>query len=320
VALTQSTSYAMFPGLSSTEIARRKAYLLEVASAASKQILGARGEPTALLRAAGQAAGERRILVWSADPAVQADLAQTSVAGIIPITAEPYAGLSIVNGGGNKLDYYLDRSLTWTRTGCGVTRATTVTIKLTNNAPASGLSPYVTGRSDTHSYPVRPGDTRLAVSYFATQGATMQSITVNGRPGTGRIGTERGHPVYAVDVEIPRGTSRTVVLQLTEPAGSSSAPIVLRQPLVRPLTVTLTQAPCASRKGAQRGGRLPSGERRISMRTGRGLRSGKQTIRSIRPASTTARANARDHRYRESMSSSWCWVRRPGVGVSRVGP
>ena len=305
MALTQSTSYAMFPGLSSTEIARRKAYLLEVASAASKQILGARGEPTALLRAAGQAAGERRILVWSADPAVQADLAQTSVAGIIPITAEPYAGLSIVNGGGNKLDYYLDRSLTWTRTGCGVTRATTVTIKLTNNAPASGLSPYVTGRSDTHSYPVRPGDTRLAVSYFATQGATMQSITVNGHPGTGRIGTERGHPVYAVDVEIPRGTSRTVVLQLTEPAGSASAPIVLRQPLVRPLTVTLTQAPCASRKGAQRGGRLPSGERRISMRTGRGLRSGKQTIRSIRPASTTARANARDHRYRESMSSSW---------------
>src|SRR5674476_139602 len=101
--------------------------------------MGARGEPTALLRAAGKAAGERRILVWSADPAIQADLAQTSVAGIIPTTTAPYVGLSIVNDGGNKPDYYLDRSVTWQAAGCGPTRPTTVTITLTNNAPAAGL-------------------------------------------------------------------------------------------------------------------------------------------------------------------------------------
>ncbi len=244
VALSQSTNYAMFPGTSLADNFRRKAYLIDVAEAASKKILSASGEPTALLRAAAQAAGERRILVWSADPAVQADLAQSAVSGIIPVTAEPYVGLSIVNAGGNKLDYYLDRSLTWTRTGCGPTRATSVTITLTNNAPASGLSTYVTVRSDARSYPVKPGDNRLAVSYFATQGALMHSITVNGRPGTGRIGAERGHPVYTVDVELPRGTSRTVVLQLTEPAGAA-APTVLRQPLVRPLTVTLKDAACS---------------------------------------------------------------------------
>jgi len=51
------------------------------------------------------------------------------------------SALSIVNDGGNKLDYYLERSLTWTRTGCGPTRATTVTVTLTNNAPATGLPP-----------------------------------------------------------------------------------------------------------------------------------------------------------------------------------
>jgi len=59
---------------------------------------------------------------------------------------------------------------TWRRTGCGSTRQTTVTITLTNNAPASGLSPYVTGRIDSHSYPVKRGDNRLEVSYLATQG------------------------------------------------------------------------------------------------------------------------------------------------------
>jgi hypothetical protein len=102
----------------------------------------------------------------------------------------------------------------------------------------------VTGRSDTRTYPVKPGDNRLAVSYFATQGALLQSVTVSGRPGTGRIGAERGHPVYVVDVELPRGTSRTIVLHLNEPAGTSP-PIVLRQPLVRPLTVTLKDAVCS---------------------------------------------------------------------------
>jgi Protein of unknown function (DUF4012) len=243
VALTQSTSYAKFPGTSGAEVAQRRAYLLGVASAASTKILAARGEPTALLRAAGKAAGERRILVWSADPAVQADLAQTPVAGIIPTTTAPYVGLSIVNGGGNKLDYYLDRSLTWQRTGCGSTRRTTATITLTNTAPASGLPPYVTGRVDTPTYPVKTGDSRLVVSYFATQGALLNDITVAGRPGRGRMGAQLGHPVYTVEIEVPRGTSRTIVLHLSEPAGTG-APIVLRQPLVRPLHVTLHDTVC----------------------------------------------------------------------------
>ena len=243
VALTQSTSYAKFPGVREADVAERRAYLLEVAAAASEKIMDSDGDLTAMLQAAGTAAGERRILVWSADPAVQANLAQTSVAGIVPSTTAPYVGMSVVNGGGNKLDYYLDRSLTWQRTGCGPTRRTTATMTLTNNAPARGLPPYVTGRSDSRSYRVKPGDSRLAVSYFATQGAVMHSITVAGRPARGRIGAELGHPVYKVDIEVPRGASRTIVLQLSEPAGAGK-PIVLRQPLVRPLKVTLKDAAC----------------------------------------------------------------------------
>ncbi|HYO19749.1 MAG TPA: DUF4012 domain-containing protein [Dermatophilaceae bacterium] len=243
VALTQSTNYAKFGGLGADETDRRKAYQLDIASAASHKILDSLGDPAALLRAAGKAAGERRILVWSADPSVQADLAQTSIAGIIPATTAPYAGLSIVNGAGSKLDYYLDRSLTWQRSGCGPTRRTTVTITLTNNAPAHGLPQYVTIRGDRRSYPIKLGDNRIAVSYFATQGALVRDITVAGRPGRGRIGAERGHPVYTVDLELPRGSSRTIVLHLIEPAGTG-APIVLRQPLVRPLQVTIKDAIC----------------------------------------------------------------------------
>jgi hypothetical protein len=244
VSLTQAASYAKFPSTNQAGEAQRKTYLLDVASAATKKILDSRSQPAALLQAAGKAAGERRILVWSADPALEANLEQTSVAGIIPTTTAPYVGLSIVNDGGNKLDYYLDRSLTWQATGCGPTRRSTVTITLTNSAPVSGLSQDVTSRSDIHSYPVKPGDNRLEVSYLATQGAGMQSVTVAGQPGTAYVGDERGHPVYTVDLELPRGTSRTIVLHLSEPA-ATGAPIALRQPLVRPLNVTLRDAVCS---------------------------------------------------------------------------
>jgi len=72
----------------------------------------------------------------------------------------------------------------------------------------------------------------------------MNDVTVAGRPGRGRIGAELGHPVYTIDLELPRGTSRTIVLQLSEPA-SEGTPIVLRQPLVRPLHVTLKDATCS---------------------------------------------------------------------------
>ncbi|PZS34795.1 MAG: hypothetical protein DLM58_05140 [Pseudonocardiales bacterium] len=152
-------------------------------------------------------------------------------------------GLSIVNDGGNKLDYYLDRTLTWQRTGCGSRRSVTATITLHNNAPATGLSPYVTGRSDSRSYAIKPGDNRLEVSYFATAGGLMTGVSIDGRAATAGSGSEHGHPVYTVDLELPRGTSRTIVLHLTEPTGSG-APIVLRQPLVRPLSVTLRDASC----------------------------------------------------------------------------
>jgi hypothetical protein len=71
----------------------------------------------------------------------------------------------------------------------------------------------------------------------------MNSVTAHGKPTTASSGTELGHPVFTVDLELPRGTTTTVVFHLTEPAGSG-APIVLRQPLVQPLRVTLEDARC----------------------------------------------------------------------------
>jgi hypothetical protein len=238
LSLTESTVYARFP-----DADQRKAYLLQLAKAVSVHIVNSRASASSLVDAVGRAISERRVLVWSADPAVEADLEQTVASGVVPRTNAPYASLWLTNEAGNKLDYYISGSMGWQRTGCGSTRTVTVTVTLTNNAPPSGLPFYVTQRGDKPSYPVRVGDDRDYVSYAATDGALLDSAEIDGKQTTISAGTERGHPVYVINVELPRGTSRTLVLHLTEPAGHGS-PVVIRQPLVHPLVTSVDDAPC----------------------------------------------------------------------------
>ncbi|MBA3741954.1 DUF4012 domain-containing protein [Sporichthya sp.] len=238
VALTQSTAYDRF----AADTTGRKRFLIDIAEAAADKITGATGDPEDLARALARAAHERRLLVWSAHPDLQSMVEQTPLSGVVPQTAGAYAGLTIINEGGNKLDYYLDRSLSWQRAGCGPERVVTVTVALTNTAP-SEVSAYVAPRSDNPGYPIKLGDNRVTIYYAATEGAVAKSVTINGKPAGLSAGTERGHPVFLVDVELPRGTTRTVVLNLEEPA-AGGAPIVLRQPLVRPLTVAVRDEFC----------------------------------------------------------------------------
>jgi hypothetical protein len=99
-------------------------------------------------------------------------------------------------------------------------------------------------RNDRPTYPVKPGDNRLDVYYFATQDAVLESVTVDGRPAATGSGLAFGHPVYVLTLEMPRGVARTIVLRMSEP-GDPRSPTILNQPLVRPLTVAVDDARCA---------------------------------------------------------------------------
>lgn len=239
IALTQSTVYQRFADNND----KRKQFLLDVAKAVSQQVVHAHGSASGLLDAATRAAGERRLLVWSATPGIEAKLEQTELSGSVPETKAPYAEFTVVNEAGNKLDYYLHRTATWQRTGCGDTRSVTATMELTNAAPASGLPDYVTHRGDSPEQPVRPGDNRDYVYYAATDGALLDTATIDGRSVPVSAGYERGHPVYSVDVELPRGATTTVAFHLTEPP-ATGVPVVVRQPLIHPMTVTVQDAHC----------------------------------------------------------------------------
>ncbi|MGB2840554.1 MAG: DUF4012 domain-containing protein, partial [Actinomycetes bacterium] len=90
--------------------AERDAYLQTVAEAALDAVFSGEADPRALIDALGKAAGERRLLVYSDRVNEQRQLAASSVGGALPGDGAPFAGLATINGGGNKLDYYLGQS------------------------------------------------------------------------------------------------------------------------------------------------------------------------------------------------------------------
>jgi hypothetical protein len=170
-------------------------------------------------------------------------LAQTSYAGAIPQTKSTFVGPVLNNVAAGKLDFYLLRAMNYHRSGCGDTRDVLVTITLRNQAPATGLPPYVDTRLDKHAYPVNPGDNKTLLDYYATAGSQLLSVTMNQNPTTAGVETAFGHPIYRMEVELPRGTTQTIVLHLLEPATTGS-PIIWRQPGVTPLNVTFYAQPC----------------------------------------------------------------------------
>lgn len=239
ISLTQRDAYTLF-----SDNDQRKDFLVAVLKAASTKLTSGSGKAQDITQAFVQTSQQQRMLVWSADPKLQKLIAQTNYAGAIPQSTQPFVGLILNNASAGKLDYYLTRTLAYVRTGCGSNRDVRVTITLTNNAPAAGLPPYVYTRLDKNPPPnVQPGDSRTLLDYYATKDAQLESVSLNGVPTTANLQNDLGHPIFRMNLELPRGTTQTIVIHLREPAGSGD-PIIWRQPGVTPLSVTSANQTC----------------------------------------------------------------------------
>jgi len=240
VELTESTVYHRFP----TDQVARKQYLQDIASEVVKKTTGEVKSPRQLLEALGKAVSEGRIAVWSAFPQEQALLEETPLAHVLPDDAAPYAGVIINNLGGNKLDYYLRRAIEYASDACdGDTRESTVTIRLSNDLPDGPQPPYIEGTA-LPQVKAPPGTNISSVSLYATQGAKLRGAVANGNKIPVFTGIDRGHPVYEVQVAIPRGESVELKFLLDEPT-SPGSPRVPVQPLVDAVVPTVSVAECS---------------------------------------------------------------------------
>jgi hypothetical protein len=243
VELTESTAYIRFP----TDQTARKQYLQDVASEVVKKMTGQVEEPRQLLEALGKAVSEGRIAVWSSLPAEQQLLEETPLAHIIPDDPAPYSAVVINNLGGNKIDYYLKREIEYSADSCdGETRKSTVTVRLTNTAPDVPLPDYVAASPGLPKLPIQVpnGASVSSVVLLTTTNTKLVSAIADGRRVPVFTGTERGHPLFEVQVIIKRGQTMELRYLLSEPT-APGAPRVPIQPLLDNVTPVVTVPKCS---------------------------------------------------------------------------
>lgn len=157
------------------------------------------------------------------------------------------AGLVTQNGGNNKADAFLHRSVAYDvshdpASGHVEARATVV---LRNDAPASGLPDAILGSNDRG---LPPGTNRTWVSWYSPLG--LREARLDGTVVPVERQQELGWSVYSTYVEIPPGGEARIELVLSGDVapGDGYRLVVPHQPLVHPDEVVVTVRPVPGRR------------------------------------------------------------------------
>ena len=195
--------------------------------------------------------------LWSTDKAEQMQIQNSGLAGSLSDTAGPVSSVRVINAGGNKLDAFLNLDASYDLGACVIddesnsaNRSGTVTVKVTNNAPASGLPPYMTGRLELdevgEKYVV--GANHSYIEVYLPVDAFDGVFTQDGEDAFVTSTVERNHEFYLFDVDLDPGESTTLVASWQEPgqdddgADLPSNPVLTMQPLLNTPTVTISTA------------------------------------------------------------------------------
>ena len=179
-------------------------------------------DPTALVGALAQAAGERRLLLWSSTPNEQALFEKTALAGALPTSDADAArfGVYLNDGTGSKLGYYLkvDTAVTWdscSADGKPAGNRATLTLKLRNSAPAdaaTSLPPSIAGGN----YGVPAGTLRVVTYVYLPVGAKLEAA--RGEPASAFGGGFDGdYRVVSHQVDLKPGATSMITLQAKLP-------------------------------------------------------------------------------------------------------
>jgi len=163
------------------------------------------------------------IHAWSADASVQKVIRKTSLSGGVRDPKKFTHIVAIANGGGNKIDAYVQADVQYWGGQCNVKvayRDSTLRVALTNSAPKSGLPAYVTPRIDKGDLSPKPqGSNREIVFVHAPIGSIFTSATINDESVTPlATGIENDRMVWRFDVELPAQAERLLMVNFSEPA------------------------------------------------------------------------------------------------------
>jgi hypothetical protein len=179
--------------------------------------------PRVALAAVARAAGERRLLVWSARPREEQLLAGTVLAGALPDRDgdRPTVGVFLNDGSGAKLDYYLTHTARlWETCPIDGRRELRLRVVLRSTAPRSGLSESVLGLGLAGD----PYTIRTNLMIFSPTGGDVVGARRDGVRTSWAVGAERGRTVGTVTVDLPPGDRRTLDFTLLTDVMPGPAP------------------------------------------------------------------------------------------------
>ncbi|GAB1643009.1 DUF4012 domain-containing protein [Krasilnikovia sp. MM14-A1259] len=240
-----SEAYAKYPDPSVQD-----AFFAGAARDTFNALIRGQGNPKGIITELARAAGERRLLMWSADATEEAALAGTVVQGRLPDddSAAPTVGVFLNDGSGGKLSYYLTQAADLGDGSCTEDGDHQLHLKLTlgSTAPAAGLPAYVTGLALSGD----PYTVRTNAMVFSPVGGGIVGVTLDGKEVEFGSGVERERGVAVFTVDLRPGSSQTfdITIQAGDQTRANAAftPRLWTTPGVRPWKTTVTAGtPCA---------------------------------------------------------------------------
>lgn len=208
-------------------------------------------DPRALVEALVTSGDERRLFFWVADPAEQALLEPTTLAGTLPVTNDDRLGMGVYlnDRTGSKMDAYLDVEVAAGTAVCrNDQRANTgVTVTLTNTAPAdaaTSLPDYITGGG---SFGTPPGVISTALAVYGMPGSFNLGVTDDGGGAAAHHqATDSGHSLSRMVIDLAPGESRRYRFDFLAAESGARELVVETTPLMRPLEIAPLELDCAA--------------------------------------------------------------------------
>jgi hypothetical protein len=201
------TQYTRYPDLSEKD--ERRESLSAVATAVMSALSEREWSAEVLADGLARAARGRHVLLWSSRPSDQRGWAAAGLDG----TVDPESLMvSVLNRGGNKLDYWLPSDVRLELRPVGDHTEGTVRLRLRNTTPADEPA-YVAGPH--FGLPLQPGE------YLG-----LAAVTLPGAAGGGRFegvdqlavsGADGPTRVIGTEFRLPRGEERTLVVRFRLP-------------------------------------------------------------------------------------------------------
>ena len=200
--------------------AARQEALQGVAGTVFRQLLAAGiPGPRGLSAALGPSVAAGHLQVSAFDPVSQAFLDLAGTTGRFePTRTGDALAVAGVNGAASKIDAFLHRRIDYRATVArdGTIRAT-ATIQLVNSAPARGLPAYVIGNALGPAGPPLGTNRTIAVIWSALP---VASVTLDGAPAGVSSAKTPNWWVHTVSIDIPAGSTATLVVRLAGPAAA----------------------------------------------------------------------------------------------------